>query len=172
MALQHWKIFTPGMFVTCKTNKCTLEGNFSALLWSKEKKKILRTSWRICVLYKHQELTNSSPAFFFSPLISSHLPFSWPSSLWSTFKIILNWLHHFPRLCKCISAEQQRGTKELRFFGRKTKQQAWFIPSFGQRSGTHLDSYLPIVLEASINIGVRDLTQEDNLSAVRKCICL
>ena len=120
MALQHWKIFTPGMFATCKTNQCTLEGNFSALLRSKGKK-ILRTSWRICVLYKHQELTNSSlwfspPAFFFSPLISSHLSFSWPSSLWSTFKIILNWLHHFPRLCKCVSAVQQRGTKALRFF--------------------------------------------------------
>lgn len=91
------------------------------LFYGVREKKILRTSWRICVLYKHQELTNSSlwfspPAFFFSPLISSHLSFSWPSSLWSTFKIILNWLHHFPRLCKCISAVQQRGTKALRFF--------------------------------------------------------
>ena len=143
-------------------------------------KKILRTSWRICVLYKHQELTNSSlwfspPAFFFSPLISSHLSFSWPSSLWSTFKIILNWLHHFVNVnayLQCSREEQKSLVFFCFFFGRNTKQQAWSIPSFGQRSGTHLDSYLPIVLEASINIGVRDLTQEENLSSVRKCICL
>lgn len=56
-------------------------------------------------------------------------------------------------------------------FCRKTKQQAWSSPSFGQRSGIDLESYLPIVIEVSIYVGVRDLTQEEDLSSERKCIC-
>lgn len=78
--LQHWKIFTPGMVIICKTNVKLRE--ISQLLpWSR--KSSFRTSWRIYIfLYKKQEPANSSsplrPLLFlaslspFSFLLASH----------------------------------------------------------------------------------------------------
>ena len=145
MELQHWKIFTPGMAVICKTSACRVRRGCSALCGGR----VFRTSRRLCILrFKRQEpassfLPFSPPAFpaFFSPLHLLtplfHLGLPPPKVL---IKMILNWpqdsriylplrvphlTHCVPLSLRSVSRVQQRTAKG---FCRKTKQQTRVYP--------------------------------------------
>lgn len=96
--------------------------------------------------------------------------------------MILHWLLHSKDLpaevtCLCLPASLSRPgrcvsvVQPIKQRDFVEKQSSRPVQAFGQRRGTDLESYLPIVIEASINVGVRDLAQEENLRSERKSIC-
>lgn len=179
MELQHWKIFTPGKVKICKTNVKFRE--ISQLF--RGGRNILQNLIETIFFFIRGK-SQQGPYSHFHPCFACFLLFPpFPHSPLLAFHPLKHILKL--SLTGCGTPGLTCLFKRPPYHGaslspplssvsvvQQTTGKGFCRKSFRQRSGTGLDSYLPIVLDASVNVGVRDLTQEENLGSERKCICL